>query len=75
MNTGFDKPEGRPQGPLARRMPSGRGKKQAGVTFDPKTLAKLNECARKKGLSRSWVLNLAVTESMEQRERRERGEG
>jgi predicted transcriptional regulator len=46
---------------------------QAGVIFDPETLAKLDSCARKKGLSRSWVLNLAVTESLEQWERQERG--
>ncbi len=75
MDIDLDKLEGLPQGPLARRMPSGRGKTQIGISIAPEILVKLDARAKKRGLSRSGVVNIAVTESLERWERQEREQG
>ena len=56
-------------------MPSGRGKTQIGISIAPEILVKLDARAKKRGLSRSGVVNMAVTESLERWERQEREQG
>jgi metal-responsive CopG/Arc/MetJ family transcriptional regulator len=71
----LDKLEGRPQRPLAPRIPSGRSKTQVGISIAAEILVKLDARAKKRGLSRSGVVNMAVTESLERWERQEREQG
>ena len=60
-----------PEAPARRAA----GKQQAGISFTLEVLDRIDARAKKRGLSRSGVVNLAVTESLDRWERQEREGG